>query len=74
MISGGGDATGAGRAGLAAGAVGHPGQQRVVHPVGEHRGLAGGEGNQVGGLVLGEVHGRADDLRGRRRRAAGGRS
>ena len=62
MISEAGDAAGAGLADLAAGAVGHPGQQRVVHPVGEHGGLARGEGDQVGGLVLGEVHRGADRL------------
>ena len=45
-ITGPGEAVTAG-GGLAGGAVGHPGQQRVVHAVGEHRGLARGEGDQV---------------------------
>ena len=47
---------------LAGGAVGHPRQQREVHAVGEHRGLARVERDQEPVLRLGHVHRRAHGL------------
>ena len=53
---------GDGRSGLAQAAVGHPDQDREVHPVGEDRRLPGRQRDQVTRLGRGRVHRRADRL------------
>jgi hypothetical protein len=48
--------------GFAAGAVGHAHEQRVIHAVGEHRGVARLERDQEAVLRRGHVHRRADGI------------